>query len=155
MPRHYLDSRAQHMRLFNATGEDPACQLGAAVNIIAQRGGPTLEIVPELSGGSFGFQKYRAHGGGTGGPVDYYFAETYSREDGWRDASAVRLGRAFGKLGYRHGGEAESYVSGTMRHSIMGERPVDHAPIAWLIPHVQRSPPQSNRATGPPASVGR
>src|SRR6266446_6823693 len=78
--------------------------LGAAVNIITRRGGPTLEIVPEFSGGSFGFQKYRAHVGGTAGLVDYYFAGTYSREDGWRDASAVRLGRAFGKLGYQHGG---------------------------------------------------
>jgi outer membrane receptor protein involved in Fe transport len=78
--------------------------LGAAMNIITRRGGPALEIVPELSGGSFGFQKYRTRVGGTEGPVDYYFAGTYSREDGWRDASEVRIGRAFGKLGYRHGG---------------------------------------------------
>jgi outer membrane receptor protein involved in Fe transport len=78
--------------------------LGAAVNIMTRRGGPTLEVVPEFSVGSFGLQKYRAHGGGSAGAVDYYVAGTYSHEDGWRDASAVRLGKAFGKLGYRHGG---------------------------------------------------
>ena len=44
------------------------------------------------------------HGGGTEGPVDYYASGTYSQEDGWRDASAVRIGRAFGKLGDRRGG---------------------------------------------------
>jgi iron complex outermembrane recepter protein len=78
--------------------------LGAAVNIITRRGGPTLAIVPEFSWGSFGLQKYRAQVGGTEGPIDYYVAGTYSWEDGWRDASAVRLGKAFGKLGYRQGG---------------------------------------------------
>jgi outer membrane receptor protein involved in Fe transport len=78
--------------------------LGAAVNIITRRGGPTLEVVPELSGGSFGFQKYRTHVGGAEGPVDYYLAGTYAREDGWRDASEVRIGKAFGKLGYRNRG---------------------------------------------------
>jgi outer membrane receptor protein involved in Fe transport len=45
--------------------------LGAAVNIITRRGGPALEIVPELAEGSFGFQKYRAQVGGTTGPIDY------------------------------------------------------------------------------------
>src|SRR5499425_2978282 len=46
--------------------------LGAAVNIITRRGSPTLAIVPEFSGGSFGLQKYRAQVGGTAGPIDYY-----------------------------------------------------------------------------------
>src|SRR5262249_45616036 len=78
--------------------------LGAAVNIITRRGGPALEIVPAILGGSCGLQKYRAHVGGTEGSFDYYVAGTYSHEDGWRDTSAVRLGKAFGKLGYRHGG---------------------------------------------------
>ena len=78
--------------------------LGAAVNIITRRGGPALAIVPEFSWGSFGLQKYRAQVGGTEGPVDYYVAGTYSWENGWRDESAVRLGSAFGKLGYRQGG---------------------------------------------------
>jgi iron complex outermembrane receptor protein len=44
--------------------------LGAAVNITTRRGGPALEIVPELAGGSFGFQKYHVHGGGSKGPID-------------------------------------------------------------------------------------
>jgi iron complex outermembrane recepter protein len=78
--------------------------LGAAVNISTRRGGPALEIVPELAEGSFGFQKYRAQVGGTKGPIDYYASGTYVWENGWRDASQVRIGRAFGKLGYRQGG---------------------------------------------------
>jgi outer membrane receptor protein involved in Fe transport len=99
--------------------------LGAAVNIITRRGGPALEIMPEFSGGSFGFQKYRAQVGGTEGPIDYYASGTYSWEDGWRDASAVRLGRAFGKLGYRRGGTdailSFQYVTRLGRLTVLGQ----------------------------------
>jgi iron complex outermembrane recepter protein len=73
--------------------------LGGSLNILTRRGGDTHEIVPELEFGSFGRQKYRLRASGPAGPLDYYVAGTYSEEDGWRDRSAVRLGRLFAKLG--------------------------------------------------------
>ncbi len=78
--------------------------LAGALNIITRRGAPVKEIVPELDGGSFGRQKYRLSLGGTEGLIDYYFSGTLFREDGWREVSEGRLGKAFGKLGYKHGG---------------------------------------------------
>jgi len=78
--------------------------LAGSLNIITRRGGAEREIVPELSGGSFGRQKYRIHVGGTEGPVDYYFAGSHFFEDGFRDETDSRLSQFFGKLGYRGGG---------------------------------------------------
>lgn len=75
--------------------------LAGAVNIITRRGTAIREAVAEISGGSFGRQKYRVNLGGSEGPFDYYVAGTLLREDGWRDMSESRLGKALGKLGYR------------------------------------------------------
>jgi iron complex outermembrane recepter protein len=77
--------------------------LGGSLNILTRRGGDTHEIVPELEFGSFGRQKYRLRASGPAGPLDYYVSGTYSEEDGWRDVSAVRLGRLFAKLGLTAG----------------------------------------------------
>ncbi len=78
--------------------------LGGVLNIVTRRGAETREIVPEAEWGSFGRQKYRLRIGGTGGPIDYYVAGTFFSEDGWRDASAGRLGRLFARIGLRQGG---------------------------------------------------
>lgn len=78
--------------------------LAGSLNIITRRGGAEREIVPEMSGGSFGRQKYRAQLGGTEGPVDYYFAVSQFFEDGFRDDTDSRLSHVFGKLGYRRDG---------------------------------------------------
>ena len=42
--------------------------LGGAINIVTQRGEEKLEIVPEVSGGSFGHQHYRLRVSGTAQP---------------------------------------------------------------------------------------
>ncbi len=78
--------------------------LAGSVNIITRRGGPEREIVPEISGGSFGRRKAGGHISGTAGLIDYYFAGSQFDEDGWRDQTDSRLSQAFGKLGFRHGG---------------------------------------------------
>jgi len=78
--------------------------LAGSLNIITRRGGAEREIVPEVSGGSFGRQKYRVHLSGTEGPIDYYFAGSQFMEDGFRDETDSRLSQFFGKLGYRQGG---------------------------------------------------
>ena len=78
--------------------------LGGVLNIVTRRGAEVREIVPEAEGGSFGTQKYRLRLGGTEGPFDYYVAGTFLTEDGWRDASASRVGRLFARIGLRDGG---------------------------------------------------
>ena len=78
--------------------------LGGVLNIVTRRGTEVREIVPEAEWGSFGQQKYRLRIGGVEGPVDYYVAGTYFSEEGWRDASASRLGRLFARVGLRSGG---------------------------------------------------
>ncbi len=78
--------------------------LAGSLNIITRRGGAEREIIPEISGGSFGRQKYRVHVGGTEGPVDYYVSGTHFAEDGFRDETDSRLSQFFGKLGYRQAG---------------------------------------------------
>jgi outer membrane receptor protein involved in Fe transport len=78
--------------------------LAGSLNIVTARGAAGREIVPEVAGGSFGSQKYRLRLSGAEGLIDYYFSGLLSRQDGWREASATRLGQAFGKLGVRSGG---------------------------------------------------
>ena len=78
--------------------------LAGSLNIITRRGGPEREIVTEISGGSFGRQKYRAQLDGTEGPIDYYVAASQFMEDGFREASDSRLSHVFAKLGYRRDG---------------------------------------------------
>lgn len=77
--------------------------LGGALNIITRRGREVREFEPELQGGSFGLRKYRLRLSGPASPFDYYLAGSLLEEDGWRDVSAVRLGKLFAKLGFRYG----------------------------------------------------
>jgi iron complex outermembrane recepter protein len=77
--------------------------LGAAINILTQRGEERLELVPEISGGSFGLQNYTLRVGGPLKPLDYYLGVRYTEETGWRVDSDARIGRVFGKLGLRAG----------------------------------------------------
>jgi outer membrane receptor protein involved in Fe transport len=78
--------------------------LGGVLNIMTRRGAEIREVVTEAEWGSFGRQKYRLRVGGTEGPFDYYVSGTYFTEDGWRDASASRLGKLFGRIGFRQSG---------------------------------------------------
>jgi iron complex outermembrane receptor protein len=78
--------------------------LGGALNIITRRGQEVRELVPELEGGSFGRRGYRLQLSGPASPFDYYVSGSLLDEDGWRDVSAVRLGKLFAKLGFRLGG---------------------------------------------------
>src|SRR5262249_62027903 len=77
--------------------------LGAAVSMTTRRGEEVREIAPEMSGGSFGGQQYRVRVSGEARPFDYYLSLNETREDGFRDDTASRLSRAFGKLGLRVG----------------------------------------------------
>jgi iron complex outermembrane receptor protein len=78
--------------------------LGGALNIITRRGERGYQIVPQIEAGSFGRQKYRVRVSGADGPIDYYVAGSFFHEDGWRDASASRLGKLFAKVGFQRDG---------------------------------------------------
>src|SRR5438128_4966928 len=99
--------------------------LGGVLNIITKRGAEVREIVPEAEWGSFGRQKYRFRLGGVEAPADYYVAGTFFSEDGWRDASASRVGRLFTRVGLRAGGTdlAVSYQRAQNRIEQAGSLP--------------------------------
>jgi len=78
--------------------------LGGAINMVTRRGKEVREIVPEVAGGSFGHRDYRLRLGGSARPLDYALSLTESLEDGFRDFSATRVSRVFGKLGLATGG---------------------------------------------------
>jgi outer membrane receptor protein involved in Fe transport len=77
--------------------------LGGAINLITLRGKEGASVSAEASAGSAGFYKYRARLSGQRGPVDFYLSGTGVDDDGWRQASGARLGKAFAKLGLRTG----------------------------------------------------
>ncbi|HET7343205.1 MAG TPA: TonB-dependent receptor [Methylomirabilota bacterium] len=77
--------------------------LGGAVNLLTRRGGEATELEAALQAGSFGRRQYRLRLSGPASPFDYYVAGSLLQEDGWRDASAARLGKLFAKLGLRAG----------------------------------------------------
>ena len=77
--------------------------LAGAINLITLRGKEGVAVSAEASAGSAGFYKYRARISGQRGPVDFYLSGTGMGEDGWRQASGARLGKAFAKLGLRTG----------------------------------------------------
>jgi iron complex outermembrane recepter protein len=78
--------------------------LGGTLNIVTRRGEPGVEITPEVEFGSFRRQKYHLSASGGAGPLDGYLSGTYFQEDGWRETSAARVGRLFGKVGLRGDG---------------------------------------------------
>ena len=78
--------------------------LGGVINIVTRRSAAGYEIVPEIEGGSFGRQKYRLQAGGASGPFDAYVAGSFFKEEGWRDESASRVAKFFGKVGLKYGG---------------------------------------------------
>src|SRR5574337_191318 len=124
--------------------------LAGSLNIITKRGTAEQEMVVEGSGGSFGRAKGRGVVSGTGGPIDYYLAGSYSHEDGWRDQSASRLSQFFGKLGYR----GNRYLRSGMRsreheHGEGQPEPVP-APHFELPPGATFEPDPQVAAVAPP-----
>src|SRR5919198_45360 len=78
--------------------------LGGAISMVTRRGQEVRAIVPEIAVGSFGRRDYRLRLGGSARPLDYALSLTESLEDGFRDFSATRVSRVFGKLGVATGG---------------------------------------------------
>ncbi len=75
--------------------------MGGVINILTKRGSEERQMTGEIASGSFSRQRYTFNTGGPmGKKVDYYGSFSREREEGYRDESAAKLSRGFGKLGY-------------------------------------------------------
>lgn len=86
-------------------GSNPAFglnTLGGAIAIRTKDGFNHAGSKVELSGGSFGRSNVEFEHGGHRGPVGWYVAGDWFREDGWRDFSHSDAKQLFGKLSFRN-----------------------------------------------------
>ncbi len=75
--------------------------MGGVINITTKRGSGKRQMTGETAFGSFGRQRYNFNTSGPIGKFDYYGSLSREREDGFRDGSAAKLWRGFGKIGFR------------------------------------------------------
>jgi len=75
--------------------------LGGVINIITKRGTDKHQVTGETLFGSFHRERYTINASGPIGKFDYYANFGRETENGYRDESAARISRFFGKLGYR------------------------------------------------------
>jgi iron complex outermembrane recepter protein len=75
--------------------------LGGAINIITKRGGVKPQVTADTLWGSFHRERYNLNASGPVGKFDYFSSYAYESETGFRDDSAGRISRYFGKVGYR------------------------------------------------------
>jgi outer membrane receptor protein involved in Fe transport len=86
-------------------GSNPAFglnTLGGAIAIRTKDGFTNAGSKMELSGGSFGRSNLELEHGGHSGPIGWYVAGDWFREDGWRDFSDSDAKQLFGKLSLKN-----------------------------------------------------
>src|SRR5881628_3420763 len=74
--------------------------LGGVINIITKRGKDKPQVTAGTMFGSFHRERYSINSSGTLGKLDYFSTFARETETGFRDESAARISRFFGKLGY-------------------------------------------------------
>ena len=87
--------------------------MGGVINIFTKRGSEQRQMTGDTAWGSFGRQRYTLDLSGPVGKLDYYGSLSREREDGFRDESAAKLWRGFGKIGYRPADGTDLAVSYT------------------------------------------
>lgn len=87
--------------------------MGGVINIITKRGGEKRQVTGEAMGGSFSRQRYTINASGPLGKFDYYTNFARETEQGYRDDSAARISRFYGRVGYRPTGQTDLTVSYT------------------------------------------
>jgi iron complex outermembrane recepter protein len=87
--------------------------MGGVINIITKRGTDKHQATSETVFGSFHRERYNLNASGPIGKFDYYSSFTRETESGFRDESAARISRFFGKLGYRPTEQTDITVSYT------------------------------------------
>lgn len=75
--------------------------MGGVINIVTKRGTDAHQVTGETLFGSFHRERYTINASGPIGKFDYYTNFGRETESGYRDESAARISRFFGKVGYR------------------------------------------------------
>lgn len=75
--------------------------MAGVINIITKRGADKHQVAGETLFGSFHRERYTINASGPIGKLDYYTNFSRETESGFRDESAARISRFFGKVGYR------------------------------------------------------
>ncbi len=87
--------------------------MGGVINIITKRGTDRHQATGETMFGSFHRERYTVNASGPLGKFDYYTNFSRETESGYRDESAARISRFFGKIGYRPTEQTDITVSYT------------------------------------------
>jgi len=106
--------------------------MGGAINIITKRGSDKHQATGETLLGSFNRQRYTINASGPIGKFDYYGNFARETESGYRDESAARISRFFGRLGYRPTSDTDLTVSYTYVNDHLqqaGSLPISQAEI--------------------------
>ena len=106
--------------------------MGGVINIITKRGTDKHQATGETLFGSFHRERYTLNASGPIGKFDYYSNFSRETESGFRDESAARISRFFGKLGYRpteHTDITVSYTYVKDRLQQAGTLPLSQAAI--------------------------
>ena len=94
-------------RLEVIPGSDPVFglnTLGGALTVATKRGFDFPGTAIDSYGGSFGRRAVELETGGHGERLDYFLTGNVFNEDGWGDHNPSQVRQAFGKTGYRGGG---------------------------------------------------
>ena len=75
--------------------------LGGVINIVTKRGGKERQATAESAFGSFHRERYRGNMSGISGKYDYNVGVSRETENGFRDDTAARLTRVFGRFGFK------------------------------------------------------
>jgi iron complex outermembrane receptor protein len=106
--------------------------MGGVINIVTKRGADKHQATGETLFGSFHRERYTLNASGPIGDFDYYTNFGRETESGYRDESAARISRFFGKLGYRpteHTDVTVSYTYVKDRLQQAGTLPLSQAAI--------------------------
>jgi iron complex outermembrane receptor protein len=87
--------------------------MGGAINIITKRGADKHQVTGETLFGSFHRERYTINASGPLGKFDYYTNFARETESGYRDESAARISRFFGKMGYHPTSDTDLTLSYT------------------------------------------
>jgi iron complex outermembrane recepter protein len=87
--------------------------MGGVINIITKRGADKHQVTGETLFGSFHRERYSINASGPIGKLDYYTSFSRETESGFRDESAARISRFFGKIGYRPSNQTDVTLSYT------------------------------------------
>ena len=85
--------------------------LGGVIHIITKRGGERRQVTADTLWGSFQRERYSLNSSGPVGKLDYATSLARETEKGYRDESATRITRYFGKLGVRPSEGTDFWVS--------------------------------------------